>query len=190
MVFYTVLQIISTTTRNDMDMKSKTWATKNMFRYTSGISRILLNSHLEFLPIQSNSNVVQTNNQKRWSADLVRTSTNEVDKNVLKPRHVHLKFPHFFPRSSEDRRNRSLWSSRFRVNKHNRSWRQTSPSVGRHNRSCKSWPKFFPNLVRNRSWQSFSSSEGRHNRSWLSPSPSEVSHNRSWQQTSLRPPQG
>ena len=49
----------------------------------------------------------------------------------------------FFSRSSEDRHNRSLWSSRFRVNKHNQSWWQTSPSVGRHNRSCKSWPKFF-----------------------------------------------
>ena len=31
---------------------------------------------------------------------------------------------HNFFRSSEDRRNRSLWSSRFQVNKHNQSWWQ------------------------------------------------------------------
>ena len=49
MVFYTILQIISATTRNDMNMKSK---------------------NLEFLPIQSNSNVVQTNNQNVGEAQI------------------------------------------------------------------------------------------------------------------------
>ena len=37
---------------------------------TSGISRILLNSHLKFLPMQSNSNVVQTNNQNVGEAQI------------------------------------------------------------------------------------------------------------------------
>ena len=48
----------------------KNLSNKHMFRYTSGISRILLNSHLEFLPIQSNSNVVQTNNQNVGEAQI------------------------------------------------------------------------------------------------------------------------
>jgi len=48
----------------------KNLSNKHMFRYTSGISQILLNSHLEFLPIQSNSNVVQTNNQNIGEAQI------------------------------------------------------------------------------------------------------------------------
>ena len=51
-------------------LSQKTWATKHMFRYTSGISQILLKTHLEFLPIQSNSNVVQTNNQNVGEAQI------------------------------------------------------------------------------------------------------------------------
>ena len=48
----------------------KNLSNKHMFRYTSGISPILLNSHLKFLPIQSNSNVVQTNNQNVGEAQI------------------------------------------------------------------------------------------------------------------------
>ena len=43
---------------------------KHMFRYTSGIGRILLKSHLKFPSIQSSSNVVQTNNQNVGEAQI------------------------------------------------------------------------------------------------------------------------
>ena len=54
----------------DMDMKSKNLRNKHMFRYTSGIGRILLKSHLKFPSIQSSSNVVQTNNQNVGEAQI------------------------------------------------------------------------------------------------------------------------
>ena len=46
------------------DFKSKkNLRNKNMFRYTSGISQILLKPHLSFPSNQSSSNVVQINNE-------------------------------------------------------------------------------------------------------------------------------
>ena len=69
--FETILQILSKANRNDMDMKSKkNLRNKQMFRYTSGIGWILLESHLKFLPIQSSSNVVQINNQNVGKAQI------------------------------------------------------------------------------------------------------------------------
>ena len=73
-----------------MDMKSKkNLRNKHLFRYTSGIGRILLKSHLKFPPIQSSSNVVQTNNQN--VGEVVQTNNQNVGEAQIQSGQAQLK---------------------------------------------------------------------------------------------------